>query len=70
MPDYKNRFMSQSFIEQGILDEKGAVIGYIRIKPSGVSWKSKGAQRYRAVNLQQFIDWITDPTTKATTPKS
>lgn len=65
MPDYKNRFDAPEFIEKIIFDENGAVLGTIRIKPSGVLWKPKGARKFFSIPLAKFTDWITDPKTKA-----
>jgi len=70
MPKYTNSFRTASFHEETILDENGAVVGKIRIKPSSILWKPKGAQEYRAVPLAKFAAWITAGSTKATKTKS
>ena len=61
MPGYKNRFRSPEFIEQTIMDENREVVGTIRIKPSSVLWKPKGAYSFYAVKLGEFTSWITSP---------
>jgi len=70
MPAYKNSFASPQFVEETILDEKLNVIGVIRIKPSGVSWKPKGQTKFYSVTLEKFTEWITNPLTKASRAKS
>jgi hypothetical protein len=70
MPGYNNRFESAKFVEERILDQKGNVVGLIRLKPSGVLWKPKSAGKFYAVPLATFTQWITDPATNATRTKS
>ena len=65
MPLYKNKFRSPDHIEETIVDENNNVIGTLRIKPSGILWKPKGKQKFYAVTLDQFREWITDVNTKA-----
>jgi len=65
-----NRFESAKYTQEIVLDKNGAVIGAIRIKPSGVMWKPKGAGKFYSVPLKQFTDWITNPDTKAFRAKS
>jgi hypothetical protein len=64
MPKYLNSFTSPVYVEQTVVDKNG-VVGVIRIKPSGVSWKPRGGQRFFSVPLARFAEWITDPATKA-----
>lgn len=66
MPGYNNRFERPTYVEQRILDQKSNVVGTIRLKPSGVLWKPKGAGKFYSIPLTKFIGWITDPDTKAT----
>jgi hypothetical protein len=66
MPDYKNKFGSPSYVEETIYTTAGVTIGKIRVKPSGVSWKPSGQQKYYAVTLDKFAEWITNPSTGAT----
>jgi len=70
MPKYNNSFKTPSFHEETILDEAGAVVGTLRIKPSSILWKPKGAQQYRSVTLDNFAEWITSSDTKAKKTKS
>jgi hypothetical protein len=66
MPDYVNKFVTPSFVEETVINATTSVIiGTIRVKPSGVLWKPKGQRKYYAVNLDQFIGWITAPSTGA-----
>jgi hypothetical protein len=65
MPAYKNRFRWPEFIEETIVDEQGAVVGTLRLKPSSVQWKPSGAHKFYTVALSAFADWITSPDTKA-----
>lgn len=69
MPKYVNSFASPSYIEETIVNDSG-VVGTIRIKPSGVLWKPKGAQKYFAVPVDDFAAWITSPATGASKTKS
>lgn len=64
MPKYNNSFSSPKYIEETIVNDDG-VVGYIRIKPSGILWKPKGERKYFSVPLERFTDWITAPKTKA-----
>lgn len=70
MPEYRNSFRAPAYYEEVIIDENNSVVGTIRIKPSSVLWKPKNAQKYFSVNLEKFIDWITDPDTRARKTKS
>lgn len=36
----------------------GGKIGELRIKPSSILWKAKGARRYHSIPLDDFADWI------------
>jgi hypothetical protein len=58
MPDYKNRFKSPTYIEESILDgSTGNKIGTIQIKPSSISWKSKGQHKFYSVSIDDFARW-------------
>ena len=66
MPVYRNEFAAPSYSEETIVDAgTRQVIGTVRIKPSSILWRPKGQQRYYAVTLDQFADWITKPATRA-----
>jgi hypothetical protein len=64
-----NRFKFANWREEIILDPKGNPIGVLRIKPSGVLWKSNDSKKFLQVPLDRFIKWIEDESTKAT-PKN
>lgn len=70
MPKYNNQFKSPEFTQFTILDEDGATVGTIRLKPSSVLWKGSSERKFHRVSLQKFVDWMTDPATKATKTKS
>jgi hypothetical protein len=65
MPKYKNQFVSQAYFDHEIQDENGSKIGTLRVKPVGLAWKGRGKQSFLAVDLQKFVDWISEPGTKA-----
>jgi hypothetical protein len=65
MPKSNNSFKSPEHIEETIVDKNGAVIGTIRIKPSGILWKAKSQQKFKKVDLATFLAWINDPKTNA-----
>ena len=70
MPGYKNQIKSPAYVEETILDKKDSPIGTIRVKPSSILWKKKGKGKFYNVSLDKFIQWITDPNTKAKRTKS
>lgn len=70
MPDYVNSFKTPVYREEVIVDAEAKAIGTIRIKPSGVLWKTANSPKFYAVPLDRFIDWITNPATKATRTKN
>ena len=65
MPDYVNKLAAPAYIEQRIVTLDGTAVGTIRLKPSGVLWKPKGAHSFYRVSLDHFSEWITDPDTGA-----
>ena len=66
---YKNSFRAPQYIEQTILNNHGAVVGTIRIKPSTLLWKKVNGQKFYSVPLGTFTEWITHSATKARTVK-
>jgi len=70
MPAYKNQFSRPKYYDHGILDERGNKIGTLRVKPTGVLWKPKNAQKFHSVSLKNFIEWITDKKTSGSRPTS
>ncbi len=53
-----NQFASRKFEDFEILDENGGKVGAIRVKPSGILWAPKGAQRWRGVDLATFAAFM------------
>jgi hypothetical protein len=35
-------------------------IGELRVKPSSILWKPKGAQKYFSASLKEFAEWMKD----------
>ena len=64
MPKYNNSFRSPTYIEETILNEQG-IVGTVRVKPSGILWRPKGAQKFYAISLDKFTQWISDQKTAA-----
>ena len=65
MPEYRNKFGSPTHIDHTILGPTGEVKWKLRIKPSGLSWRPKGQQKFYGVSLSKFRKWITDRNTAA-----
>ncbi len=60
----RKSFCSSAFVEQVIQDGSG-VVGTIRIKPSTVMWKPKGAKGdkpYFSATIEEFEAWIMSKT--------
>jgi hypothetical protein len=53
-----NQFSPKQFEDFEILDEKGAKVGDIRVKPSGVLWSPKGEHSWYGVDLDTFGKWM------------
>ncbi|MGA2354998.1 MAG: hypothetical protein ABSG02_10900 [Terriglobales bacterium] len=63
MPGSKYKFAEQQAYDHDIdtNTDSPTVIGTLRIKPSTILWKPKGAKGnkpYFAANLDEFIEWI------------
>ena len=56
----KNNFSPEKFYDFEIVNEESRVIGRIRIKPSGILWKSKGSRDWWGVNLERFATFMKD----------
>jgi hypothetical protein len=67
MPGYRNSFRVPEVLEAEIVNEKGAIIGTIRVKPTSILWRTKGQHSFLSVPLDRFIQWIEDPQTSAKT---
>ncbi len=50
----KNRFQPSKFHEHKIVTSSGAVVGHIRVKPSGVLWAPKGAKVWFGLSIKKF----------------
>jgi hypothetical protein len=60
MPPSKYKFLEPDSYDFEIGDATtGNKIGEIRIKPSSILWKPKGKQKYSAISLDEFAEWIT-----------
>jgi len=70
MPKYSYSFKSPAYVEQKVVNDKGVVVGTIRIKPSSVCWKPKSGKQFYSVSLDDFAAWIMDKKTKANRRKS
>jgi hypothetical protein len=58
MPRYAGHLESFQFFETTVMrDEK--IVGTIRVKASGLSWKPKGKHKYYSISFDQFDKWIT-----------
>lgn len=54
-----NSFTPRKFEDFEILDQNGAKVGEIRIKPSGILWAPKGSHKWFRVDLEAFADFMT-----------
>lgn len=70
MPKYSNQFRMPDHIEQVYKDEERNMIGTLRIKPSGIAWKSKNHHKFFSVSLDDFTEWIQSDEADANKTKS
>jgi hypothetical protein len=56
----KNNFRPQKFYEFEIVNEESRVVGKIRIKPSGILWKSRSSHDWLGVDLESFATFMKD----------
>jgi hypothetical protein len=49
-----NRFDPAKFYDHTIVDDDGAVVGHIRVKPSGVLWAPANAKVWYGLPLDRF----------------
>ena len=64
----RNEFIRPSLYDHEIEDGNGGKVGEIRVTPTAIMWKKKGAKGptpYRGVTLEQFAKWVEDPTSGA-----
>ena len=64
MPRYSGQLDSSQFFETTVRRD-GKIIGKIRVKASGLSWKPKGKHKFFSVSFDQFAKWITSPESNA-----
>lgn len=70
MPKYNNYLAGREHEDHQIKSKTdNSVVGWIRVKPSGIVWYPKNVTYGYAVTLEELNDWITDPKTKAKRPK-
>ena len=60
----KNSFRPEKFHDFEIINKESGVIGKIRIKPSGILWKSKGSHYWLGVNLEKLATFMEHGGTK------
>jgi hypothetical protein len=53
-----NQFASRKFEDFEILDGSKHKIGEVRVKPSGVLWAPRGAQKWFRVDLDTFAKFM------------
>jgi hypothetical protein len=59
MPDSVNVFGEPQSYDHTIYKKlSGAKVGEIRVKPSSILWKPKGAHKYSSVSLEDFAEWM------------
>ncbi len=53
-----NHFDPEKFYDHKIVNEGGAVVGHIRVKPSGILWAPKNAKVWKGVPLEKFAAFM------------
>ena len=60
MPASVNKFAAPDHYEHEFEDAaNGGKVGTLRIKPSSILWKPKGAHKFHSVSLDDFVGWMT-----------
>jgi hypothetical protein len=54
----KNRFGPEKFHDFRIVDNDNRVVGYVRVKPSGIHWAPKDAKKWYGVSIDEFGAWM------------
>ena len=54
----KNQFSPSQYYDYRIKNEKGEMVGRIRVKPSGVLWAPKNARLWRGVSIRKFAAFM------------
>lgn len=61
MPNSVNAFGEPECYDHQIYEKTTwKKVGELRIKPSTILWKPKGARKYSAVPLEDFAAWMSD----------
>ena len=59
MPKSTKKFLEPDSYDHLIGEaETGAKVGEIRVKPSSILWKPKGAQKWHSATLEDFSTWM------------
>lgn len=58
MPGSKYHFVENEAYDHRIGSDDEGIIGVLRVKPSSVLWKPKGAHQFYSVTLDAFREWI------------
>ena len=53
-----NSFLPKKFYDHEIVDERGRVVGHIRVKPSGVLWAPSNAKVWHGLSLPEFAQYM------------
>jgi len=53
-----NAFKAEQYRDHEILDESGAKVGDVRVKPSGILWSPKGKHTWYRVSLDDFAAFM------------
>ena len=53
-----NNFKPEKFYDFEIVDGNNRAVGKVRVKPSGILWKSKRARNWLGVSLDKFADFM------------
>ena len=52
-----NKFDWPKFEDHKVLGPKGTLVGEVRLKASGISWRPKGSHSWHRVTLEQFAEY-------------
>ena len=51
-----NQFKPRKYEDHEIVDDTGAKVGDIRVKPSGILWSPKGSHDWYGIDLKAFAE--------------
>ncbi len=54
----KNSFRRPEVVQVEIEDEKGKLVGTVRVKPTSIMWATTDAKKWRRVTLAKFIEFM------------